>query len=127
ACTWSGPGFGPAPRIYASRDFPWITSQLLREQPVGFSRADELPPEAVHDAETFRRRGVRSNLAIPMVAGGRVLGSLAFVTLTVERAWTDELVQPLRLVREVFAKALPHQEADDAVRAGERINAGVLA
>jgi two-component system sensor kinase FixL len=127
AYTWSGPGVGPAPRVYASRDFPWIASQILREQPVGFSRADELPPEAMRDAETFRQRGVRSNLAIPMVAGGRVLGSLAFVTLTVERAWTDELVQRLRLVGEIFANALAHKEAEDAVRGSELMKSAILA
>jgi signal transduction histidine kinase/integral membrane sensor domain MASE1 len=126
AYTWSGPGVGPAPRVYASRDFPWITSQLLREQPIGFSRADELPPEAMRDVETFRRRGVRSNLAIPMVAGGRVVGSLAFVTLTVERAWTDELVQRLRLVGEIFANALAHKEAEDAVRGSELMKSAIL-
>jgi signal transduction histidine kinase len=127
AYTWSGPGVGPAPRVYASRDFPWITSQILREQPIAFSRADELPPEARRDAETFRRRGVRSNLAIPMVAGGRVLGSLAFVTLTVERAWTNELVQRLRLVGEIFANALAQKEAEDAVRGSELMKSAILA
>ena len=127
AYTWSGPGVGPAPRVYASRDFPWITSQILREQPIAFSRADELPPEAMRDAETFRRRGVRSNLAIPMVAGGRVLGSLAFVTLTVERAWTNELVQRLRLVGEIFANALAQKEAEDAVRGSELMKSAILA
>src|SRR5262245_9038175 len=127
AYTWSGPGVEPAPRVYAGRDFPWITSQLLREQPVGFSIADELPPEAMRDAETFRRRGVRSNLAIPMVAGGRVLGSLAFVTLKVERVWTDELVQRLRLVGEICANVLAHQEAEEAVRGSELMKSAILA
>ncbi len=104
AYSWSGPGVGPIPRGSVSRDFPWVISQILREQPVAFSRPEELRREAVRDTETFRRRGVRSNLAIPMVAGGRIVGSLAFVTLTVERAWPDELVQRLRLVAEVFSQ-----------------------
>ncbi len=127
AYTWSGLAVGPAPRVYASRDFPWITSQILCEEPVAFSRPDELPPEAARDAETFLRRGVRSNLAIPMVAGGRVLGSLAFVTLTIERAWPDELVQRLRLVGEVFANALAHKEAEDTVRGSELMKSAILA
>src|SRR5262249_5765265 len=77
--------------------------------------------------ETFRRRGIRSNLAIPMVAGGRVLGSLAFVTFKVERAWPDELVQRLRLVGEVFANVLAQQEAEDTVRAGQLMKSAILA
>jgi hypothetical protein len=43
--------------------------QILREQPVAVFRPEELPAEAARDAETLRRRGIRSNLAIPLVAG----------------------------------------------------------
>ena len=127
AYSWSGPGVGPIPRGSVSRDFPWVISQILREQPVAFSRPEELRREAVRDTETFRRRGVRSNLAIPMVAGGRIVGSLAFVTLTVERAWPDELVQRLRLVAEVLANALAQKEADDTVRGSELMKSAILA
>jgi signal transduction histidine kinase/integral membrane sensor domain MASE1 len=127
AYSWSGPGVGPIPRGSVSRDFPWVISQILREQPVAFSRPEELRREAVRDTETFRRRGVRSNLAIPMVAGGRIIGSLAFVTLTVERAWPDELRQRLRLVGEVFANALAQKEAEDTVRGSELMKSAILA
>jgi len=125
--SWSAPGVRPLPRVTVSQEFPWIVSQLLREQVVGFSRSEELPLEGIRDAETFRRRGVRSNLAIPMVAGARILGCLAFVTLTVERAWPDELVQRLRLVGEVFANALAQKEADDSLRESELAKSAILA
>ncbi len=119
AYSWSGPGIGPVPRVSVRREFPWITAQLLCDRAVGFSRPDELPPEGRRDAETFRRRGVLSNLAIPMMAAGRIVGSLAFVTLTGERAWPDELIQRLRLVGEIFANALAQKEAEDTVRESE--------
>jgi len=127
AYSWSGPGAGPVPRVSVTRDFPWITAQILRERPVAFSRPDELPPEAACDAATFRERGVLSNLAVPMVAGGRILGSLAFVTLTVEHEWPDDLVQRLRLVGEVYANALAQKEAEDAVRESELMKSAILA
>jgi GAF domain-containing protein len=63
------------PHVSVIRDFTWITAQLLRERPVAVSSPEQLPPEAARDAETLRRRGVRANLAIPMVAGGRIIGS----------------------------------------------------
>jgi len=119
AYSWSGPLVGPVPRVSASREFPWITARLLCDRPVGFSRPEELPLEARRDAETFRRRGVLSNLAIPMMAAGRILGSLAFVTLTGERVWPDELVQRLRLVGEIFGNALAQKEAEDTIRESE--------
>jgi signal transduction histidine kinase/integral membrane sensor domain MASE1 len=127
AYSWSAPGVDSTLRASVRRDFPWITAQLLREQPVACSHPDELPREGARDAETLRRRGVRSNLAIPMVAGGRILGCLAFVTLEAERAWPDELVQRLRLVGEIFANALAQKEAEDAVRESELMKSAILA
>jgi len=127
AYSWSGPGVEPVPRLSVSQDFPWITAQILREQSVVCSRPEELPREGTRDAETLRRRGVRSNLAVPMVAGGRILGALACVTLNVERAWPDELVQRLRLVGELFANALAQKEADDSVRESELAKSAILA
>jgi signal transduction histidine kinase len=126
AYSWSV-GVRPVPHVSVIRDFPWITAQILRERPVAISRPEELPPEAARDAETLRRRGVRANLAIPMVAGGRILGCLAFVTFAAERAWPDELVQRLRLVGEVFANALAQKETEDSLRASERMKSAILA
>jgi len=125
--SWTGPGVRPVPRVTVSQEFPWIVSQILCEQSVGFSHSDELLPEGAHDAETFRRWGVRSHLAIPMVARARILGCLAFATLTIERAWPDELVQRLRLVGEVFANALAQKEADDSLRESELAKSAILA
>jgi C4-dicarboxylate-specific signal transduction histidine kinase/integral membrane sensor domain MASE1 len=125
--SWSAPGVGPVPRVTVSRDFPWVVQELLRERAVVFSRPEQMPPQAARDAESFRRRGVLSNLAIPLVASGRVLGSLSFVTLTVERTWPDEMVQRLRPVGEVFANALAHGEAEDALRMSEAMKSAILA
>ena len=107
--------------------FPLGGQRLLGEQIVVFSRLDELPAEAARDQDSFRRRGIKSNLAIPLVAGGRVLGALAFVTVAAERAWPDGLVQRLRLVAEVFANALARKETEDALRASELMKSAILA
>src|SRR5262249_502212 len=97
AYSWSGSGVASVPRASSADEFPWVTAQILREQSVTCSRPEDLPREGARDAETLRRRGVLSNLAVPMVAGGRILGALACVTLKVERAWAHDLVQRPRL------------------------------
>ncbi len=127
AYSWSGPGIDRVPRVSVSEEFPWVTRRIVGAQAVAFSRPEELPPDAARDVETFRRRGIRSNLGIPLVAGGRVLGSLSFVTFTAERAWPDELVQRLRLVGELFANALAQKEAHEALRASEAMKSAILA
>jgi signal transduction histidine kinase len=125
--SWSAPGVERASGIILSRDFPWFVEQLVRDRPVAFSRLADLPPEAARDVESLRRRGVRSNLVIPLVAGGRVFGSVSFVTVSAERSWPPELVQRLHLVVEVFANALAQKEAEDALRASESMKSAILA
>ena len=107
--------------------FPWAMRRLLGKQNVVFGSLDELPAEAARDRDSFQRLGAKSNLVIPLVAGGRVLGALAFVTVTAERTWSDELVHRLRLIAEVFANALARKEAEDALRTSELMKSAILA
>jgi PAS domain S-box-containing protein len=58
-------------------------------------------------------------LVIPLLGGGVVVSTLAFATLRVERVWSAELVQRLRLLGEVFANALARSEAEAALRGSE--------
>src|SRR5258706_2078871 len=44
------------------------------------SPADDLPPEAVGEAEYFRRTGMHSHLSIPFRIGGRIIGAVVFST-----------------------------------------------
>jgi signal transduction histidine kinase len=116
-----------APKVVMSQDFPWVVQQLRREQMVVFSRLDELPAEAACDQDSFRRQGVRSNLVLPLMAGGRLLGALAFVTVTAEQAWPDGLVRRLRIVARAFTNALARKEVEDALRASELMKSAILA
>jgi signal transduction histidine kinase/integral membrane sensor domain MASE1 len=124
---WEVTGAELTPRIITSQDFPWAVRRILNGQNVVFGCLDELPAEAARDRDSYQRRRVKSHLALPLVASGRVLGALAFVTVTTERTWSDELVHRLRLIAEVFANALAHKEAEDALRASEVMKSAILA
>jgi signal transduction histidine kinase len=125
--SWEAAAATPAPQDLTSQDFPWAVPRLLGAQNVVFRRLDELPAEAAHDQDSFRRRGITSNLTLPLVAGSQVLGALACVTVAAERVWADGLVYRLRLVADVFANALARQETEDALRASELMKSAILA
>ena len=124
---WSAPGLPLPPRTNLSESFPWVVSQLVREQPLIFLRPDDLPTDAQRDRESLIEAGTVSKLALPLVAGGRVLGALALVTVDRERDWPEELVGRLQLVTEVFANALARKESEDALRASELMKTAILA
>jgi C4-dicarboxylate-specific signal transduction histidine kinase len=124
---WEIPGAELTPRVITSQDFPWAVRRLLGGQNVVFGRLGELPAEAAHDRSSFQQRRVKSHLSIPLVAGARVLGALAFVTVATERTWPDGMVHRLRLIAEVFANALARKEAEDALRASEVMKSAILA
>jgi signal transduction histidine kinase/integral membrane sensor domain MASE1 len=127
ACSWAAPGVEPAPAMFANGDFPWTIERLLGGQPFVVARLEDLPAEAALDKASLERMGIKSELEFPLVVGGGVFGSLAFVSMSGERAWPAELVQRLRLVEEVFANALARRQAEDALRTSETMKSAILA
>jgi transcriptional regulator with GAF, ATPase, and Fis domain len=68
--------------------------------------ADDLPSEAVGEAEYFRRTGMHSHLSIPLRIGGNIVGAIAFAAFRETRGWPADLIARLKLVGEVFAHAI---------------------
>jgi PAS domain S-box-containing protein len=93
-------------------DFPWITARLQRGDVVTVSRLAELPDEATVDRQSYRTYRVKPQVAVPLEAGGRVVGGLVFSTIGAERATSDELKQQLHFLGEVFANLLSRKQAE---------------
>jgi len=113
---------GPPPLEPVSQaQFPWVVEEMLAGRVVVLpALPDALPAEAITDRANARLLGLRSNLTIPLSAGGLPpVGALALNTLRTERDWPDELVRRLRLVAEVFTNALARKRADEALRTSE--------
>ncbi|PYM92124.1 MAG: hypothetical protein DME08_21160 [Candidatus Rokuibacteriota bacterium] len=124
---WVAPGIDPGPRSMVIRRFPETVERLFSEQPFVLSRTENHRDEPPKDEDARGQGRVSSQLTIPLVAGGRVLGGLAFDALAADRAWPEEEVQWLRLVAEVFASALARKETVDALGASELMNSAILA
>jgi PAS domain S-box-containing protein len=93
-------------------DFPWMTARLQRGEFVTVSRLEELPDEAAMDRQSYRAYRVKPQVAVPLEAGGRVVGGLVFSTIGAARATSDELKQQLHFLGEVFANLLSRKQAE---------------
>ncbi|MGP0065584.1 MAG: GAF domain-containing sensor histidine kinase [Isosphaeraceae bacterium] len=113
-------GYPPLPPLILEKDLPWFTEQVRRGELMRFDRLPEdVPAGAVNERAHAIKMGLKSHLAIPLKAGGIVLGALSFGAFRDFRAWPDELVQRLRTVGEIFANALARKRADQDLHARE--------
>jgi signal transduction histidine kinase len=98
-------------------EFPWMTARLQRGEVINVSRLEELPDEAAVDRQSYLTHRVKPQVAVPLLVSGIVVGGLIFSTVGAERAKSDELIQQLHLLGEVFANALSRKQAElEAVR-----------
>jgi len=113
---WSRPEFAPLEMAVNPVElFPWATAQILQGKMLCFSSVDELPPD-VPDRANIMRMGTRSNVTLPLLASGRVVGALAFGSMRSERPWPPELLSRLSVVGQVFANALARKLTETELR-----------
>jgi C4-dicarboxylate-specific signal transduction histidine kinase len=93
-------------------EFPWMTARLQQGDVVSVSQLEELPDEAAVDRRSYLAHRLKPQLAVPLLAGGAVVGGLVFSAVGAERARSDELLEQLRLLGEVFAHALSRKQAE---------------
>lgn len=108
-------------RIILDEQLPWYSRTIYRGEIVRFSMLpDELPPEAVQEREYCTHVGLKSHVMIPLKVMDAVVGAIGFGSFRKNRDWSDDLIQRLRLVGEVFTNALARKRADEAIRAREQ-------
>ena len=93
-------------------EFPWMTARLQGGDVVSVSQLEELPHEAAVDRRSYLAYRVKPQIAVPLLVGGTVVGGLVFSTVGAERAKSDELMQQLHLLGEIFANALARKQAE---------------
>jgi transcriptional regulator with GAF, ATPase, and Fis domain len=93
---------GPLPK-----QLSWFIDRLRAGKPFAAQdAAQDIPPDAIGEAEYFRQTGLRSHFTIPLRVGGRVVGAFAFASFRETRSWPEDLMARIRLVGEVFAHAI---------------------
>jgi signal transduction histidine kinase len=124
---WQTPGAGARPATLDANLFPYIGKRMRGGEIVCFTAPAELPPEASVERALFEGSGIRSFAAIPLLAGDRPLGALAFISLHAERRWPVHIVQQLRALAEPFATALIRVQSAAAVENSAAMAGAILA
>jgi len=108
----------PAPAPPPGSEWPCTDTAAGREW--SYSCLDASDHSGPVDRARLEEAAVRSAAGFPLVAGGRVLGTLAVVS-ALPKAWPPELPEQMRVVCEVLANALARKHSEDALRASETL------
>lgn len=113
--SYTRPPWSPYPKVNVAPLLPWYTGKVRQGELLRYSRLpEELPPEAVHEREVYRRGGMpQSHLMIPFKVGHAVLGGIGFGSFRKAYEWPDELVQSLKLAGEIFANAVARKRLEE--------------
>jgi len=117
----------PVLKMDAKDTFPWSMVRIFKGETVVLSRMTNLPAAAARDLELFRYYRIQSSVAFPLSTGGSpVFGCLAFNTYRRQLTWSTELIDKLRLVVQIFANAVAHKRADQALQESEARFRGIF-
>jgi signal transduction histidine kinase len=86
--------------------FPWLTRQVQGGKPVRILRLQQLPRDADVDRASCRALGITAQAAVPLWAGGKVVGGLTMAAKSRDRGWSNEIMEQLHLLGEVLGNAL---------------------
>jgi sigma-B regulation protein RsbU (phosphoserine phosphatase) len=115
---WNREGLPPAtPRQdeFHASEFAWAVTHLRSPQPLIVNTPADLPEEAAAERRLMEVQGVQSLVIVPMIAKGRVIGTVAFLAVRESRTWSEETVRLLRLVGELCSNALERKRAEQAL------------
>lgn len=107
----------PGPEIpaemNAKKTSPWALQNILNKKIIKYKDFSELPPEAATDIKTRQYLNLKSNLSFPLFLGnGPVFGVLSFNTIKFEIEWTEEIVNKLQFLAQIFTNALSRKFID---------------
>ena len=80
--------------VVVDDQLPWFFEQLRLGKTVVFIHLpDDLPAEAMKEKQFCIAQGMKSNLTIPLKAGGTVLGAITFAFLRRQCEWNEDIIR----------------------------------
>jgi PAS domain S-box-containing protein len=105
--------------VLKSNRLPWWTDRILHGEVLVTSDVDALPDEAFLEKEYLRERAIVSAASVPLEVGGEVFGAMAFASTTRRVVWSEDFIQRIKILAEIFSNALGRKNAEARRRESE--------
>ena len=94
---------------------PYLTGNIHRGQVVHLPHLDMLPDDACLDRQRIDDHGTQSLLLVPMTYQQLAVGFLGFDSVKAQKTWTDDSINLLKIVSELFVNALQQKQSQEAI------------
>ena len=112
------PGTPPSAGFMLDSMFPYFAKMVYQGAVIRLP--DDLPPEASHEREYCVQTGLKSNVTIPLVVMGSVVGGIGFTSFRSGGKLPDHLIPRLRMIGDIFTNALARKRTDEELRVNEQ-------
>jgi len=94
---------------------PWWMGKLNRLETIYIPLVSDLPPEAYNEKEILRLQDIKSLVVVPIIYSRSLIGFLGFGSVQTKRTLEKEIIAMLKIASSIFANALEHKRAEEAL------------
>lgn len=117
--SWSAVPTADTAAEIAFEQIPYLISRFREGSVLCYCQSEDFPREVVGELEGCFASEIRSLLAFPLVAAGRMIGAVILTNRTRTIEWDSRLPERLKLVSELFVHTLNRMAADELLRLSE--------
>lgn len=93
----------------------WWTNQILSGKPIALDSLDQLPQDAANEYDALSSQGIKSILAVPLMAGDHIEGYIGVDLVKTYREWSNEDFQWLSSLANIISICIELRKAKDNV------------
>lgn len=111
--SYAVPGLSAYNVEIAEQVFPWILKTLLQGETIIWQDENEaITDQTSKGKPSLKKLGIKSKVSIPISVGGTLRAVISLSSLKQDFLWTDERVERIKLLGEIFANALERKKAE---------------
>ena len=105
-CQWNKKDIRPKREIQEEEvvyALPWLIREIKNNDFVAINNIEELPTEAIFEAEVFSTEGIKASLIIPLKDENKLIGFIGYESLSKPITWEEDVIKILRDISRFFS------------------------
>ena len=109
---------GPIDRLQdlPVESFPGLKAKLSQFETVYIPSVARIPHELRAEQEFLQAQRVKSLIQVPMIHHETLKGILGFASVQTEKSWSEDIINLLKIVSEIFVNALERKQVHQALK-----------